>query len=1118
MKATLKAIATARALMHATVLRASCRNLAIALEPWLGTQVEFAILGPIEARRNGTPLPLGGPKQRALLAILLLNANEPVSRDRLIAGLWGDEPPPSAPQSLDSYVSRLRRVLGADRIVRRAPGYLVVVEDSELDLERFERAVANARSSPQAADGLHEALALWRGPALADVLYEPFANYESQRLEQRRLAALEDRIDADLARGEGAELVPELDALVREHPLRERLLGQRMLALYRAGRQADALAAMQEARHGLAGELGIEPGPQLRELERRMLQQDPTLVGRRRRPTEAPRTRRRAALVACTIAAAAAAIAGALVGAGGGSPAAEAESMGNRAIAIDPATGRQTSTAELPGAPAAAVSAAGSVWIADPDDQLVLRVDPTTSEVIDRIPVDGQPGGLAAGGGAIWAASTIGGAVKRIDPATGSVTQTIPVGSANPGAIAYRADEVWVADTTSRALVVLDARSGATKATYSLDVRPTALATVDGSIWVAAHDDGVIAQVDPGTGRTLQVVRVGNGPSALAVAGGSLWVANSLDSTVSRIDPATASVLATIAVGSGPAALTAATRAVWVASQYSGTVVRIDTATNHVVRSIVVGGQPASVVMAGDRVWAAAGPSASAHRGGTLTLVSTQPISTIDPSLHFFVEPLQFGRLVYDTLVSFQVSPGPAGLRLVPDLAVALPSPSRGGTAYTFRLRRGIRYSDGRLVHAADFRRSIERLFRVGSSGAGYFAGVVGADRCRRDPKRCALADGIATDDRTGTVAFRLRAPDPDFLFKLTVFSYSAPIPPGVPDRDVGHAPVPGTGPYRVASFTSRGLSLVRNERFREWSHAAQPAGNPDVIAWRYAGSFDAAAAAVESGGGDWLYGLLTPARLPAIRLARPAQVHTNRSQIFDFIPLNTHARPFDDVRVRQAFNYAIDRQRIARMYGEGVAVPLCQVLLPGVPGHRPYCPYTHDLAKARALVTASRTRGARVDVWGTTDQVGTPRQLPAYAASVLRSLGYRVRLHLVPSARITPALRRRIQLSVDGDWLADYPAPSAYVPQFFGCHGGLSNGYVCDRKLERAMARATDLQLSDPRRAGAAWAAVDRRITDQALWVPTANVYAAELVSARLRNYQYHPVWGFIASAAWVR
>jgi peptide/nickel transport system substrate-binding protein len=313
-------------------------------------------------------------------------------------------------------------------------------------------------------------------------------------------------------------------------------------------------------------------------------------------------------------------------------------------------------------------------------------------------------------------------------------------------------------------------------------------------------------------------------------------------------------------------------------------------------------------------------------------------------------------------------------------------------------------------------------------------------------------------------------------------------------------------------------MRLERNRYFREWSHAAQPAGNPDAIAWRFVHSFETEARAVEEGRGDWVLGLLPPDRLDAIRVAHAAQVHTNPSLVFEFLPLNTHAAPFDDVRVRRALNYAVDRVKIARMYGPGAATPLCQALLPGMPGYVPRCPYRHSLPRARALVAASGTRGQRVDLWGMSDQLGIPRALPRYLASVLRSLGYRVRLHLAPGARITPALRRRIQLSADGDWLADYPAPSAYLPQFFGCAGGLSNGYVCDRRLERLMARATRLQLSDPGRADAAWARVDRRITDQALWVPTAKVSPPELVSRRLRNYQFHPVWGFIADQAWLR
>jgi peptide/nickel transport system substrate-binding protein len=1071
--------------------------------------VEFAILGAVEARRNGTALPLGGPKQRALLAMLLLSANQPVSRDRLIAGLWGEDPPPSAPQSLDSYVSRLRRALGADRVVRRAPGYLVVVEPGELDLERFERAVA--------ARELHEALAQWRGPALADVLYEPFANAEAEQLEQRRLVTLEERIDADLARGEGAELIPELDALLHEHPFRERLIAQRMLALYRAGRQADALAAMQEARHRLSRELGIEPGPQLRELEGRILSHDPGLDGRRHGIALPVPRRGRAVLAVATLAVAAVAVVVAIA-VRHQSPEAVAQSRANHAVAIDASTGRRLRSVELPGEPSAAVVAAGSLWIADPDDGLVLRLDPASGQIVDRIAVDGQPGGLVAAGDAVWVTSTVGGAVKRIDPSTGHITQSVPVGSANPGAIAYRSGEVWVADTSNRALVVLDARTGAARATHALELRPTAVAAVGDDIWVAAHDEGVVAQIEPTSGRTLQTVRVGNGPAALAAAGGALWVANSLDSTVSRVDPGTGTVTATITVGSGPAALAVAGRSLWVASQYAGAVARIDTATNRVARRIAVGGQPAAMVVTGGRVWAAAGPTASAHRGGTLTMVSAQPLTTIDPSLQYFVTPLQLGRLTHDGLVSFRVAPGPAGLQLVPDLAVALPSPARGGTAYTFRLRRGIRYSDGRPLRAADFRRGVERLFRVSSFGAGYFDGIVGADRCRRAPARCVLDEGIATDDRSGTVAFRLRAPDPDFLFKLTVMSYAAPIPPGVPDHDAGRTPVPGTGSYRVASYDGREIRLERNPRFHEWSHAAQPTGNPDVISWRVVGSFDAAAKAVEQGKADWLYGILPPAKVPAIRLAHPAQVHTNQALIFDFIPLNTHAPPFDDVRVRRALNFAIDRGKVARMYGPGVATPNCQALLPGLPGHRAYCPYPHDPAKARALVAASGTRGQRIDVWAPSDQVGVPRSLAPYVTRVLRSLGYRARLRRVPSSRITPALRRRIQLSTDGDWLADYPAPSAYLPQFFGCHGGLTNGYVCDPALERLMARATVLQLSEPRRAAAAWAKADRRITDQALWVPTVNAHAPEFVSSRVRNYQFHPVWDFIASQAWVR
>jgi DNA-binding SARP family transcriptional activator/class 3 adenylate cyclase len=231
--------------------------------------MEFRILGPLEVHSNGQALDLGGAKQRALLAVLLLHANQVVSQDRLVDALWEGDPPESAHKALQIYVSGLRKLLGKERLQTRPPGYLVCVEDDELDLGRFRR----LRDEGRAAD----ALALWRGPPLADFAYQHFAQAEIVRLEDQRLACVEERIDHELAAGRHAALTGELEALVAENPLRERLRGQLMVALYRAGRQAEALEAYQEARAALVDELGIEPGRELRELQQAILNQDPAL-------------------------------------------------------------------------------------------------------------------------------------------------------------------------------------------------------------------------------------------------------------------------------------------------------------------------------------------------------------------------------------------------------------------------------------------------------------------------------------------------------------------------------------------------------------------------------------------------------------------------------------------------------------------------------------------------------------------------------------------------------------------------------------------------------------------------------------------------------------------------
>ena len=285
----------------------------------MASAVEFRVLGPVEAVVDGRTVPLPAEKPRALLAILLLNRNRVVPVGNLIAELWSEEPPETATKALQVYVSQLRKAIGADRVLTKPPGYSLRVDEGELDLDRFEALVREGREllaagdAEAAAERLERALALWRGPAPAEFRW----------LEESRLAAIEERIDADLALGRHARLVSELEELVARQPYRERLRGQLMLALYRSGRQTDALEVYRRTRETLVEELGIEPDPELQELEQAILRHDRSLQPRRRpakaeeRPPTAPR--RRALLPVALVLAALAAVATALALTGGGS-------------------------------------------------------------------------------------------------------------------------------------------------------------------------------------------------------------------------------------------------------------------------------------------------------------------------------------------------------------------------------------------------------------------------------------------------------------------------------------------------------------------------------------------------------------------------------------------------------------------------------------------------------------------------------------------------------------------------------------------------------------------------------------------------------------------------------
>ena len=250
--------------------------------------LDFRLLGPLEVSRDGDSLELRGPKQRGLLALLLLDAGRAVSTDRLIDALWGEHPPRTAPTSLQNLVSQLRKLLGPDLVVTKPPGYLIRIGPSQLDVNRVQALLDEAKTAPAAERGakLRDALVLWRGPPLEEFAYEAFAQGEIARLEELRLTLLEERLDADIEAGAASELVGELEALVGEHPLRERFREQLMLALYRSGRQAEALEVFQQGRKALVDELGIDPSPRLQQVQAAILRHEINLEPARAAPAQ----------------------------------------------------------------------------------------------------------------------------------------------------------------------------------------------------------------------------------------------------------------------------------------------------------------------------------------------------------------------------------------------------------------------------------------------------------------------------------------------------------------------------------------------------------------------------------------------------------------------------------------------------------------------------------------------------------------------------------------------------------------------------------------------------------------------------------------------------------------
>ena len=575
-------------------------------------KLRFRILGPLEIWRDGVIVDVGARKQRGLLALLLLNANRVVPTERLIDELWGDTPPETARSALQVYIAGLRKALGDGSALRtRAPGYVLDVEPGALDLDRFTALRAEAQAAgdeERRSELLGEALALWRDTPLADLSAEPFAATAVVRLEEQRLEALEQRIDADLALGRHASLVPELEALVAEQPYRERLRAQLMLALYRSGRQADALRAYQTARRTLGDELGLEPGPELRELEAAILRHDDrlSLDGSVASGAEEPAqhgSSRRALLVAVVVLVVAAASAALLIR---DSPTPLTVPPGSVA-AIDPAENEVVAVLPVGSRPGPIAHGAGSLWVGNLEGRTLTRIDPRGRRILNTIGLRATPTGIDVGLGAVWVAHGRSGQLSRVDPAFDRETTTVDLAGRSlyqpTGGVAVGAGQVWVVFGKSTLVRVQPATVRPSGSTLT-DVGAADVFVAHGSVWVSNSGGASVQRFDPTTFEEgpLDDLTTGRAPRGIAASREAVWVAISGEDVVARIDPSADSYV-TIPVGDGPEDVAVGAGAVWVANRLDGTVSRVDPQINKVVETIDVGNAPSGLTFADGQLW-----------------------------------------------------------------------------------------------------------------------------------------------------------------------------------------------------------------------------------------------------------------------------------------------------------------------------------------------------------------------------------------------------------------------------------------------------------------------------------------------------------------------------------
>jgi YVTN family beta-propeller protein len=1120
--------------------------------------VEFRILGPLEVAEEGHTLALAAGKQRALLAMLLVRPNEVVSTDDLIDGLWGERPPASAAKSIQVYVSQLRKVIGphGDAIgngvlLTRPHGYELRIEPGELDLDRFERLLGEGKHAlaagrpADAAAKLREALSLWRGPALADFAYEQFAQAEIRRLEELRLNGLEERIEADLELGRHSDLIGELEALVTRHPLRERLRGQLMLALYRCGRQAEALELYQQTRRLLSDELGLEPSHSLQELEKAILRQDPALAGpgpeaiSRRAPTKALRRPRTLILVGSILllAAVAAALIELTHGSGpGGLPGIAPDALG----AIDLKTNQIVASVSVGSRPGQIVYGNGALWVANQGENTISRVDPIAQRRTSTIPLLAMPTGLAAGRQSIWVTTDEG--IKVIDPAFDVVARTIKlrepaptVGSPFvtwPIAMAFTHAAAWVINGDFGGHVLrADTKTGRTLDEITTGNIPAALASDGRDLWVTDVLDNTVSRIDR-TGAVTAKVSVGHGPTSIAVGARAVWVADSADNEVKRIDPSTPAVVTTIPVGRSPSAITIGRGAVWVANRYDGTISRIDPRSNKVVRIIKTGGSPIGLAVARGALWVsvqAKPPAASAGlaKEGGVAQVDWGTFA-IDPAVGetFNILSAQLEYATCAKLLNYPDKPAPEGSRLQPEVAKSMPTVSPDGKTYTFTVRNGYTFSppSNQPVTAATFRYTIERSLnpKLKSPVRIYVSDIVGEKAYLAGKAR--HISGVRA--RGKTLSIKLTHAAGDFPTRVAMPFFCA-VPTNTPMRPTESPPIPSAGPYYIASYAPGAQTVLkrnpnyRGPRPRRLAEIVYTGGlgAPQSIARVLAGQTDYAPDTVPSSA-SWAklnrrYGAYSPAAR-----AGHQQGFINQLLFVDALTLNTSRSLFANARLRRAVNYAIDRRALAAAGGfpspgSLSATPTDQYLVQNIPGFKDVeiYPLSADLRRAKHLA-GNRRRTAVMYVCNFSpclqDAQIVKRNLSAIGISVeVRTFAF------------DDLFKREARKKEPYDiglmtWRADYPDPFDFLNLNFdgslGVNAAQFDQPAWNHRLEAAA------RLSGDRRYRA-YARIDVDLGRQAApWIAFANEHSFDLFSTRIGCQTYQPIYGMDLAALCVR